>query len=75
MKLNEDWDHIYRSTTLGLEQRLLATEQESSSLKQINHRLLLKVEHEQVPPYVYVYVLDGFIACIMRCWFAVHSES
>ncbi|XP_064184365.1 TNFAIP3-interacting protein 3 [Anguilla rostrata] len=47
MKLNEDWDHIYRSTTLALEQRLAAIEQESATLKQINHRLLLKVEHEQ----------------------------
>ncbi|KAJ8282070.1 hypothetical protein COCON_G00045890 [Conger conger] len=47
MKLNEDWDHIYRSTTVSLEQRLVATEEESTTLKQINHRLLLKVEHEQ----------------------------
>ncbi|KAJ8338373.1 hypothetical protein SKAU_G00373390 [Synaphobranchus kaupii] len=47
MKLNEDWDHIYRSTTQGLQQQLAAIEQEGSTLKQINHRLLLKVEHEQ----------------------------
>ncbi|KAG7464938.1 hypothetical protein MATL_G00170860 [Megalops atlanticus] len=47
MKLNEDWDHIYRSTTMGLQQRLGALEQESSALKQLNSRLLLKVEHEQ----------------------------
>ncbi|KAJ8254903.1 hypothetical protein GJAV_G00198660 [Gymnothorax javanicus] len=47
MKLNKDWDHIYRSTTRGLEQRLSAIEQEGSTLKEINHRLLLKIEHEQ----------------------------
>ncbi|KAJ8390050.1 hypothetical protein AAFF_G00110640 [Aldrovandia affinis] len=47
MKLNGDWDHVYRSTTLGLEQRLGALEQESTTLKQLNGRLLLKVEHEQ----------------------------
>ncbi|XP_015206991.1 TNFAIP3-interacting protein 1 isoform X2 [Lepisosteus oculatus] len=47
MKLNEEWDHIYRSTTLGLQQRVGALEQESSALKRHNGRLLLKLEHEQ----------------------------
>ncbi|KAF5907995.1 centrosomal protein of 55 kDa-like, partial [Clarias magur] len=47
MKLNEDWDHIYRSTTTGLQQRVADLEQESSALKQLNSRLLIKVEHEQ----------------------------
>ncbi|KAG9341718.1 hypothetical protein JZ751_018782 [Albula glossodonta] len=47
MKLNEEWDSIYRSTTLGLEQRLGVLDQENSTLKQLNGRLLLKVEHEQ----------------------------
>ncbi|XP_036425288.1 uncharacterized protein si:ch211-153b23.7 [Colossoma macropomum] len=47
MKLNEDWDHIYRSTSAGLQQRVAALEQESTALKQLNNRLLLKVEHEQ----------------------------
>lgn len=48
MKLNEDWDHIYRSTTAGLQQRVTALEHENSTLKQLNGRLLIKVEHEQV---------------------------
>ncbi|KAI5624739.1 TNFAIP3-interacting protein 1 [Silurus asotus] len=47
MKLNEDWDHIYRSTSAGLQQRVTALEQESLALKQLNSRLLIKVEHEQ----------------------------
>ncbi|XP_056626284.1 TNFAIP3-interacting protein 3 [Triplophysa dalaica] len=47
MKLNEEWDHIYHSTSVGLQQRVLALEEESSALKKINSRLLLKVEHEQ----------------------------
>ncbi|XP_017330755.2 uncharacterized protein si:ch211-153b23.7 [Ictalurus punctatus] len=47
MKLNEDWDHIYRSTTAGLQQRVTALEHENSTLKQLNGRLLIKVEHEQ----------------------------
>ncbi|XP_026860739.2 golgin subfamily A member 6-like protein 1 isoform X1 [Electrophorus electricus] len=47
MKLNEDWDHIYRSTSEGLQQQVTTLEQETSDLKQLNSRLLLKVEHEQ----------------------------
>ncbi|XP_051716801.1 TNFAIP3-interacting protein 1 isoform X1 [Ctenopharyngodon idella] len=47
MKLNEEWDHIYHSTSVGLQQRVAALEEESTSLKQLNSRLLLKVEHEQ----------------------------
>ncbi|XP_071773087.2 uncharacterized protein LOC139925561 [Centroberyx gerrardi] len=47
MKLNEDWDHVYRSATLGLQRRVEAVEQENSAIKQLNNRLLLKVEHEQ----------------------------
>ncbi|XP_066505953.1 TNFAIP3-interacting protein 1 [Hoplias malabaricus] len=47
MKLNEDWDHIYRSTSAGLQQRVATLEQESNAVKQLNGRLLLKVEHEQ----------------------------
>uniref|UniRef100_A0A667Y326 Uncharacterized protein n=1 Tax=Myripristis murdjan TaxID=586833 RepID=A0A667Y326_9TELE len=39
MKLNEDWDQVYRSATLGLQHRLEALEQESSALKQLNNRL------------------------------------
>ena len=75
MKLNEDWDHIYRSATLSLEQRIVATEEESSTLKQINHRLLLKVEHEQVPMHLCMCVrlCEGFIAFIVTCGFTVLS--
>uniref|UniRef100_A0A8C2BIP2 TNFAIP3-interacting protein 1-like n=1 Tax=Cyprinus carpio TaxID=7962 RepID=A0A8C2BIP2_CYPCA len=47
MKLNEEWDHIYHSTSVGLQQRVAALEEESRALKQLNSRLLLKVEHEQ----------------------------
>ncbi|XP_076878939.1 uncharacterized protein LOC143527541 [Brachyhypopomus gauderio] len=47
MKLNEDWDHIYRSTSDGLQRRVNTLEQETSALKQLNSRLLLKVENEQ----------------------------
>lgn len=48
MKLNEDWDQVYRSATLGLQQRLEALELENTAIKQLNTRLLLKVEHQQV---------------------------
>ncbi|XP_068571497.1 TNFAIP3-interacting protein 1 isoform X2 [Cebidichthys violaceus] len=47
MKLNENWDQVYRSTTLGLQHRLEALELESTAVKQLNSRLLLKVEHQQ----------------------------
>ncbi|XP_036799220.1 uncharacterized protein si:ch211-153b23.7 [Oncorhynchus mykiss] len=47
MKLNEDWDHVYRSTTLSLQQRVETLEQESNTVKQLNNTLLLKVDHEQ----------------------------
>ncbi|XP_068182614.1 TNFAIP3-interacting protein 1 isoform X2 [Antennarius striatus] len=47
MKLNEEWDQIYHSTTLNLQHRNEALELENSALKLLNSRLLLKVEHEQ----------------------------
>uniref|UniRef100_A0A3B4EPG9 Uncharacterized LOC102210658 n=1 Tax=Pundamilia nyererei TaxID=303518 RepID=A0A3B4EPG9_9CICH len=47
MKLNEDWDQVYRSATLRLQHRLEALELENSAIKQLNNRLLLKVEHQQ----------------------------
>ncbi|KAK5864959.1 hypothetical protein PBY51_016158 [Eleginops maclovinus] len=47
MKLNEDWDQVYRSATLGLQHRLEASELENTAIKQLNGRLLLKVEHQQ----------------------------
>ncbi|XP_028271315.1 TNFAIP3-interacting protein 2 [Parambassis ranga] len=47
MKLNEDWDQVYRSATQGLQHRLEALELENNAIKQLNSRLLLKVEHQQ----------------------------
>ncbi|XP_041652990.1 uncharacterized protein si:ch211-153b23.7 [Cheilinus undulatus] len=47
MKLNEEWDQVYRSATLGLQHRLEALELENNAIKQLNSRLLLKVEHQQ----------------------------
>lgn len=47
MKLNEDWDQVYRSATLGLQRRLEALELENSAIKQLNSQLLLKVEQQQ----------------------------
>ena len=48
MKLNEDWDQVYLSATLGLQSRLEALELENTAIKQLNGRLLLKVDHQQV---------------------------
>lgn len=48
MKLNEEWDQVYRSATLGLQHRLEALELENAAIKQLNSRLLLKVDHQQV---------------------------
>uniref|UniRef100_A0A3B5AU73 Uncharacterized LOC103359159 n=1 Tax=Stegastes partitus TaxID=144197 RepID=A0A3B5AU73_9TELE len=47
MKLNEDWDQVYRSATLGLQHRVETLELENNAIKQLNSRLLLKVEHQQ----------------------------
>ncbi|XP_029021945.1 uncharacterized protein si:ch211-153b23.7 [Betta splendens] len=47
MKLNEDWDQVYRSATVGLQHRLEALELENTAIKQLNSRLLLKVEHQE----------------------------
>uniref|UniRef100_A0A3Q1ELD2 Uncharacterized LOC110961122 n=1 Tax=Acanthochromis polyacanthus TaxID=80966 RepID=A0A3Q1ELD2_9TELE len=47
MKLNEDWDQVYRGATLGLQHRVEALELENNAIKQLNSRLLLKVEHQQ----------------------------
>ncbi|XP_070818862.1 TNFAIP3-interacting protein 1 [Chaetodon trifascialis] len=47
MKLNEDWDQVYRSATLSLQHRMEALELENTAIKQLNGRLLLKVEHQQ----------------------------
>ncbi|XP_061582208.1 uncharacterized protein si:ch211-153b23.7 isoform X1 [Cololabis saira] len=48
MKLNDDWDQVYRSATLGLQHRLESLELENSAIKQLNNRLLLRAEHQQV---------------------------
>ncbi|XP_061582209.1 uncharacterized protein si:ch211-153b23.7 isoform X2 [Cololabis saira] len=47
MKLNDDWDQVYRSATLGLQHRLESLELENSAIKQLNNRLLLRAEHQQ----------------------------
>uniref|UniRef100_A0A3Q1C5S9 Uncharacterized protein n=1 Tax=Amphiprion ocellaris TaxID=80972 RepID=A0A3Q1C5S9_AMPOC len=47
MKLNEDWDQVYRGATLGLQHRVEALELENNAIKQLNSRLLLKVERQQ----------------------------
>uniref|UniRef100_A0A3B3BNY4 Uncharacterized LOC112153060 n=1 Tax=Oryzias melastigma TaxID=30732 RepID=A0A3B3BNY4_ORYME len=39
MKLNEDWDQVYRSATLGLQHRLESLELENNAIKQLNSRL------------------------------------
>uniref|UniRef100_A0A3P9H5X8 Uncharacterized protein n=1 Tax=Oryzias latipes TaxID=8090 RepID=A0A3P9H5X8_ORYLA len=57
MKLNEDWDQVYRSATLGLQHRLEALELENNAIKQLNSRLLLKVEHQQSAKEYYEHAL------------------
>ncbi|MGH0136483.1 UNVERIFIED_CONTAM: hypothetical protein FKN15_010118 [Acipenser sinensis] len=47
MKLNEEWDHIYRSTTMGLQEKISSLQQEVVGLNQHNERLVMKLEHEQ----------------------------
>ncbi|KAJ0003039.1 hypothetical protein NQD34_008188 [Periophthalmus magnuspinnatus] len=47
MKLNEEWDQVYRSMTLSLQQRVEALELENSAIKTYNSKLLLKAEHQQ----------------------------
>ncbi|XP_077387896.1 uncharacterized protein LOC144025567 isoform X2 [Festucalex cinctus] len=47
MKLNEEWDQMYRNTTLSLQHRLEGLEVENATLKELNGKLLLKVENQQ----------------------------
>ncbi|CAL8305524.1 unnamed protein product [Arctogadus glacialis] len=47
MKLNEEWDRVYRHATADLQQRLESLVQETAAAKQLNKRLLLKVENQQ----------------------------
>uniref|UniRef100_A0A3B3ZAJ6 Uncharacterized protein n=1 Tax=Periophthalmus magnuspinnatus TaxID=409849 RepID=A0A3B3ZAJ6_9GOBI len=46
MKLNEEWDQVYRSMTLSLQQRVEALELENSAIKTYNSKLLLKDYYE-----------------------------
>lgn len=48
MKLNEEWDQVYHNATMRLQHRMEALELENAAIKQLNSRLLLKVEHQQV---------------------------
>lgn len=48
MRLNEDWDQVYRSATLSLQQRMAALELENTAVKELNSRLLLRLKHQQV---------------------------
>ncbi|XP_061755646.1 TNFAIP3-interacting protein 1 isoform X2 [Nerophis ophidion] len=47
MKLNEEWDQTYHSTTLRLQHRMESLELENHSLKELNSKLLFKVENQQ----------------------------
>ncbi|XP_069067984.1 TNFAIP3-interacting protein 3-like [Pleurodeles waltl] len=47
MKLNQDWDQIYRSSTTGLQQTVGCLQQEVVALKQHAERLAMKLDHEQ----------------------------
>ncbi|XP_075888956.1 uncharacterized protein LOC142892628 [Nelusetta ayraudi] len=47
MKLNEEWDQVYHNATMRLQHRMEALELENAAIKQLNSRLLLKVEHQQ----------------------------
>lgn len=51
MKLNEEWDQMYHNTTLGLQQQLERLELENATLKELNGKLLLRVENQQVNIY------------------------
>ena len=48
MKLNEDWDQVYHNATLSLQQRMASLELENAAIKELNSKLLLRVEHQQV---------------------------
>nr|XP_057919708.1 TNFAIP3-interacting protein 1 isoform X2 [Doryrhamphus excisus] len=47
MKLNEEWDQMYRGTTQRLQHRLVTLEQENTTLKDLNSKLLLKAENQK----------------------------
>lgn len=48
MKLNQDWDYIYHSTSLGLQHKVGALQEEVAALKLQAQSLSAKLEHEQV---------------------------
>ena len=68
MKLNEDWDQVYRSATLGLQHRVEALELENSAIKQLNNRLLLKAEQQQVNTRTITSTLQWPIHCNESAW-------
>ncbi|XP_005992953.1 TNFAIP3-interacting protein 3 [Latimeria chalumnae] len=47
VKLNQEWDQIYHTTTMGLQQKVGSLQQEVLDLKQQGDRLSRKLEHEQ----------------------------
>ncbi|XP_043561230.1 uncharacterized protein LOC122557548 [Chiloscyllium plagiosum] len=47
MKLNQDWDQIYRATTTGLQQRVAALQMEISDTNQHANALSKKLDNEQ----------------------------
>ncbi|KAL8180714.1 UNVERIFIED_CONTAM: hypothetical protein K2H54_031705 [Gekko kuhli] len=47
MKLNQDWDYIYHSTSLGLRHKVGALQEEVAALKLQAQSLSAKLEHEQ----------------------------
>ncbi|XP_077464791.1 uncharacterized protein LOC144081990 isoform X2 [Stigmatopora argus] len=47
MKLNDEWDQMYRNTTVELQHRLETLEVENTTLKDLNDKLLLKVDNQQ----------------------------
>ncbi|XP_038631275.1 TNFAIP3-interacting protein 3 [Scyliorhinus canicula] len=47
MKLNQDWDQVYRATTTGLQQRVAALQMEVSDSNQHANALSKKLDNEQ----------------------------
>ncbi|XP_041051918.1 TNFAIP3-interacting protein 3 [Carcharodon carcharias] len=47
MKLNQDWDQIYRATTTGLQQKVTALQMEVSNTNQHANALSKKLDNEQ----------------------------
>ena len=60
MKLNEEWDRVYRHATAELQQRLESLVQETAAAKQLNKRLLLRVENQQVKTHIHSRQSSGF---------------